>query len=1232
MVAKGEKTTSRTNPTASDLAQVHNAFEERFSILESLPGSVIVVRDDHVVVFMNSSIQSELGNLVGKKCYETDLASEDVCRNCPISGKRLPSDFPFKRLARFKDGRLIEITTSRVVDDVTGSVYYIAMEREITEEVERDRHLLRLRASIEQMTEAVCVFDSDGKIVYANRAFLNLTGTDSSHAADTLLTELNSVAHPGRTLRSLIEENKDNDWEGEATAVRKDGTRYYVRVETKPVRGFDGQMMGAVAIFRDITKEQTEKAEFEKYKSQLERKMEARTNELAKRVSQLTTINKISRVVTSILDPDELVREFVKLISTGFGYEHVLVMMMDKERNDLYFKAGHGPLISNVEPNYRQKLKDGIIGHAAYFAETLVSGDVERDPRYIKLHMENTKSEMAVPIMFRGEVLGVLDIESDRKDAFTKNDVTILEMLSDMLATALTNARTYTESKEREQALTVLDRISKQVSYRLEPSVILDQVAKDAVQLLKAEKALVGLRNEAQDSLRWVASCNVNKDIIQSLTFTSYKGVTGRAFKRLRTEVVNDYASDPDAVARDKEIFDIRSMVAAPMLSEGKAIGVINVYNKTENRRFTRSDALILSSLADHAAIALENANLLASLNQRVRSQLALLETALSMQRQIESKSIYEYVADKVREVMHYDGITFYKVDHEKGLLVPMVARGPYSKEILEDVGQIGVGITGYVAKTGAAELVNDTTKDPRVAQIPGTPELKEAIMAIPLKGREKVLGVLAIYRDDGRTFSADDFEIAQLFASQASVAVENSELFRASEMLLQEATKKMQQMSKVLELTTSVMYMDDLDTLLQRVTDAVTTVFGFRRASVSLLDVTKNVFINRALSGYPDWVSSGAPISVESALEDMKDEYRVGQNTYYSKYEQQSYGIEAFDFLAHPELADKPRAAPDAWHERDILMVALKDRTGKLIGYLLVDEPVDMKVPKKEQIEVLEILGGIASIAVENARLYERQVFAVNEIALLNDLMTHDINNFNQGIMGYLELMLQDKRLDDTHRHYAEKALVQVRNNARLIDNIRKLSKVRAMSEKDFRPLDIQPLVAEAIESVTKAMADRHILVASAIPARTCYVLGNQFLGDLFVNIISNAAKFDTSKRPRIDITVQEQNLPHGDYWLVSIADRGRGIPDDRKKSVFERFATGVTGIKGFGLGLSIVSTIVEKVGGRIWVEDRIPGDFTKGAVFKVLLPKVAPPADHGSTPAEKTPKTTEPAVTSSS
>jgi signal transduction histidine kinase len=94
------------------------------------------------------------------------------------------------------------------------------------------------------------------------------------------------------------------------------------------------------------------------------------------------------------------------------------------------------------------------------------------------------------------------------------------------------------------------------------------------------------------------------------------------------------------------------------------------------------------------------------------------------------------------------------------------------------------------------------------------------------------------------------------------------------------------------------------------------------------------------------------------------------------------------------------------------------------------------------------------------------------------------------------------------------------------------------------------------------------------------------------------------------VDVNIEDEASPQGDSWLISVVDRGRGIPDDRKGVVFERFATGVTGVKGFGLGLSIVSAIVQKFGGRIWVEDRIKGDASKGTVFKIMLPKCKTPS----------------------
>lgn len=1178
--------------------------------MEDLSGGICVIRDDHVVVYMNSALKRMLGDFTGKKCYETDLASEDICRICPITGKLDDGNFPLVKVARTKDNRLVELTYSRVVDEKNKRTYYVSIERDVGEEAEREIQVRRLTASLDQMPYAAAIVDPQGRVVFVNSTFLNLTGFDPAKVNGYTIENMASVKVQGKAIQEIMKESLSMGWDGETSILRPDGVRVFLHVKASPVRNAKGTTLGVVGLFRDITRDRAEKAEFERYRSRTEEHMQERTDELARRVAQLTTINKISRAVTSLRSPDELMNEFAQSIATGFHYQHVLIMMFDKDQGDLYFRAGYGPMITRDHSMLRQKLKEGLIGHAAYFSETLVTGDVRADPRYIKKIIDKTRSELAVPITFRGELLGVLDVQSEEQDAFTRSDVSLLEMLADILAVALTNAKIYSESKEREDALSVLDRISKQISMRLEPTVILDQVARDAATLLKGEKAMVGLLSDDGKNISWAASYNVSKDLFKGLTFHSDRGVSGRALKKLRTEIVNDYVHDPDASVRDRDIFHIRSLASSPLTLKGRGIGVVNVYNKLDDKTFTKSDGMFLSSLADHATIALENANLLNSLNQRVKSQMALIDTTFSIQRQIDSSSIYEVVADRIKEVIACDAITFYKVDHAHNLMIPVVARGKYVEQIMADRFSIGEGVSGAVAKTGIAEVVNDPSSDPRTAQVPGTPkEEKEALMVIPLKGRDRVIGVLTIYREGENIFTSNDFEIAQLFATQASAAVENAELYSTQELLLKESQAKFIQMTKVLELTTSVMYMDDLDTLLQHITDAAVDSFGWRRASISLLDTQRNVFVNRALSGYPKWVGTGEAMPVATVLEDLEEEFRVGETTYYVKYEQQKYGIEAFDFLAHPENAAMPRSAPDAWHERDILSVLLKDRNGRLIGYLLVDEPVDMKMPTKAKVDVLEVLGGIASIGTENSGLYERQVIAVNEIALLNDLMTHDINNFNQGIMGYIELLLQDKDLNESQRKYADKALVQVGNNARLIENIRKLSKVRSMSDKDFVPMDMYPAIMVAIEAVAKSYPERTVSVVTTVTPGAHYVLANQYLNDLVLNVLHNSVKFDSAKRVKVDVTVTEDKSPQGEFWVMSVIDRGRGIPDDRKRTVFERFATGMTGIKGFGLGLSIVSTLVEKYNGRIWVEDRVKGDFSKGAVFKVMLHKAMPP-----------------------
>ena len=115
--------------------------------------------------------------------------------------------------------------------------------------------------------------------------------------------------------------------------------------------------------------------------------------------------------------------------------------------------------------------------------------------------------------------------------------------------------------------------------------------------------------------------------------------------------------------------------------------------------------------------------------------------------------------------------------------------------------------------------------------------------------------------------------------------------------------------------------------------------------------------------------------------------------------------------------------------------------------------------------------------------------------------------------------------------------------------------------------------------------------------------VFGEAFIEDVFINLVDNAVKYDSHDTKVVDIEVERVEHENMAHWRVRIKDRGPGIMDRDKSSIFGRFERRALSEYGTGLGLSIVVKAVERSSGRTWVEDRVPGDHTQGAVFVVEL-----------------------------
>jgi len=148
----------------------------------------------------------------------------------------------------------------------------------------------------------------------------------------------------------------------------------------------------------------------------------------------------------------------------------------------------------------------------------------------------------------------------------------------------------------------------------------------------------------------------------------------------------------------------------------------------------------------------------------------------------LDPQQVLHLIADSLKSVVTYDNLTIYRVDREAGLLRPVLARDRFAQLILGTTFPLDHGITGWVVAHGEAQCVNDTLHDPRMSLIPGTPAEEESLLVVPLVIHGKVGGTLNIGRMGGAEayFDPADFAIAQVFAKQASIALQNAETHRA--------------------------------------------------------------------------------------------------------------------------------------------------------------------------------------------------------------------------------------------------------------------------------------------------------------------------------------------------------------------------------------------------------------------------------------------------------------------
>jgi sigma-B regulation protein RsbU (phosphoserine phosphatase) len=196
---------------------------------------------------------------------------------------------------------------------------------------------------------------------------------------------------------------------------------------------------------------------------------------ISRQAQSLELLHEISRELTSILDPEQLLERVGKLLQRVIPYQMFAIWMLDEKTNMLIHRFSIRFGKTDTSFSEPVPLQRGLIGAAVSTRQTITVGDVRSDPRYIMVHPE-TRSEMAVPLIYKGKVLGVLDLEHTKTNFFNENNVHAVSTLASQLAIALENAGLYQRLAQEEQRLEEDLAMARKVQFRLMPQTVPEPV------------------------------------------------------------------------------------------------------------------------------------------------------------------------------------------------------------------------------------------------------------------------------------------------------------------------------------------------------------------------------------------------------------------------------------------------------------------------------------------------------------------------------------------------------------------------------------------------------------------------------------------------------------------------------------------------------------------------------------------------------------------------------------
>ncbi|HLO16359.1 MAG TPA: GAF domain-containing protein [Anaerolineales bacterium] len=519
--------------------------------------------------------------------------------------------------------------------------------------------------------------------------------------------------------------------------------------------------------------------------------------EARQRATEIEALYQASRSLALSLEPEIIADNLIATMDELLGYEFASVHLIE-ERNQLLVPLAISQKAQNPA-NYEKDreslltekvpIGSGMIGWVAQFGQPLLTGDVTKDEHYVGV-LKNIRSELCIPLIARGKVIGVLNIESTQPNAYAERDENLLAALANSAAIAFENAHLYKSELARREQAEILRFATASLSTALEINTLYEIIFDSIAKLVPYDSASIEIMN--QNCLEIVAirghpEGHGHIGLKYSWDASEWGEWNDLWQDQHKPMILADVRSEPRFIKRAGSEY-IRSWMGVPIVVEEKIFGLINLDHRVENF-YTEEQAAVAQTFTNQAGIAIEKARLYQDALRAAERRSVLHRISQDIVRfSQDSEQIYTAIHEATCKLMPCDVflITLREEISNKNLVVYAVESG--NRLPSQDVPG-SQGLTGTVINNGKSLILRDEIeiKQREVIHF-DSPRHVESVVAVPLRIGDQVIGMISAQSYEPHSYGLEEQALLEMLATHAATAIENGRLFESEKKRRQEA------------------------------------------------------------------------------------------------------------------------------------------------------------------------------------------------------------------------------------------------------------------------------------------------------------------------------------------------------------------------------------------------------------------------------------------------------------